>query len=278
MQVGIFNHLNPGDLLLSRIYIGQNPRSESPAETVQLGNEPESHPHKIFIGKTRKEKKDIISSMVRSSGMTWVDLMGLWIRDTPGQMTGKRHQEKAKQVLDLIWGNEDMLALFSRTESFAERVTGSAARVVQAEVDVLRENTRFFGKYDSTANLDEIDFREAVDEVKANAPNLTQLITIASERRWGYRRSKKEPDSSPLALIASILGTRRAKLSGNSLGVYMYTSGVPRRVISVLQKLGVIDAYRTIFRTVQVIAANTEGRQSINFSSNLTNIFFRRAC
>jgi hypothetical protein len=245
---------------------------------VQLGNEPESQPHKFFIGKTRKEKKDIIYSMIRSSGMTWVDLIELWIRDTPGQMTGKRHQEKAKQVLDLIWGNENMLALFSRTESFAERVTGSAARVVQAEVDVLRENTRFFGKYDSTANLDEIDFSEAADEVKTNAPNLTQLITIASERRWDYRPSKKEPNSCPLALIASILGTRRAKLSGNflarSLGVYMYTSGVPRHVVSVLQRLGIIDSYRTIFRAVQDIAANTEGRQSINFSSNLTNIFF----
>jgi hypothetical protein len=53
----------------------------------------------------------------------------------------------------------------------------------------------------------------------------------------------------------------------------MYTSSVPRRVISVLHKLGIIDAYRTIFRTVQDIAANTEGRQSINFSCNLTNIF-----
>ena len=224
----------------------------------------------------------MIYSIIHSSGMTWVDLIELWIRDTPGKMTGKRHQEKAKQVLDLIWGNEDMLSLFSRTESFAERVTGSAALVVQAEVDVLRENARFFGKYDSTANPDEIDFSEAVEEVKTNAPNLTQIITIASERRWNYRPTKKEPNSSPLALIASILGTRRAKQSGNflarSLGVYMYTSGVPRRVLSVLQKLGIIDTYRTIFRTVQDIAANTEGRQSINFSSNLTNIFFRRAC
>ena len=56
-----------------------------------------------------------------------MDLIKLWIRKTPGRMTGKRHQEKAKQLLDLIWGNEDMLALFSRTESFAERVAGSAA-------------------------------------------------------------------------------------------------------------------------------------------------------
>jgi hypothetical protein len=150
--------------------------------------------------------------------MTWLDLIELWIRNTPGQMTGKRHQEKAKQVLDLIWGNEDMmmLALFSTTESFAERVTGSAARVVQAEIDVLRENTRFFGKYDSTANLDEIDFSEAVDEVKTNAPSLTQIITIASERRWNYRPTKKEPSSFPLVLIASILGTRRVSCQETS--------------------------------------------------------------
>ena len=89
-----------------------NSAIRTPAETVQLGTEPVSQPHKLFIGKTRSEKKDMIYSIIRSSGMTWVDLIELWIRDTPGQMTGKRHQEKAKQVLDLIWGNEDMLALF----------------------------------------------------------------------------------------------------------------------------------------------------------------------
>ena len=101
-----------------------------------------------------------------------MDLIKLWIRKTPGRMTGKRHQEKAKQLLDLIWGNEDMLALFSRTESFAERVAGSAAQVVQAEVDVLRENTHFFGKYDSTVNIDDMDFNEAVDEVRSKSdPN-----------------------------------------------------------------------------------------------------------
>ena len=106
----------------------------------------------------------MISSILHSSGMTWVDLIELWIRETPGQMTGKCHQEKAKQPLDLIWGNKDMLALFSRTEPFAERVAGSAAQVVQAEVDVLRENTRFFGKYDSMVNIDDMDFNEAVDD------------------------------------------------------------------------------------------------------------------
>jgi hypothetical protein len=223
----------------------------------------------------------MISSILHSSKMTWVDLIELWIRETPGQMTGKRHQEKAKQLLDLIWGKEDMLALFSSTESFAERVAGSAAQVIQAEVDVLRENTRFFGKYDSatSSNADEMDFNEAVYEVKANAPNLTQIVTTASESRWGHR--KKEPSSVPLTLIASILSTRRAKRSGNflarNLGVYMYTSGVPRRVISILQKLGVIDGYHTILHTVKGIATNTEGRQSIHFSSKLANILLEES-
>jgi hypothetical protein len=80
-----------------------------------------------------------------------------------------------------------MLSLFSRTELFAERVTGSAALVVQAEVDVLQENARFFGKHDPTANPDKIDFSEAVEEI----------ITIASKHRWNYRPNKKEPSSSP---------------------------------------------------------------------------------
>ena len=65
-------------------------------------------------------------------------------------------------------------------------MSGSAARAIQAEVDVLRENTRFFGKYDSTttSNIDEMDFNEAVDEVKSNSPNQKQIITIASESHW----------------------------------------------------------------------------------------------
>jgi len=167
-------------------------------------------------------------------------------------MTGKRHQEKAKQLLDLIWGNEDMLALFSRT---AER----AAQVVQAEVDVLRENTRFFGKYDSTVNIDDMDFNEAVDEVRSKSdPNCCYSL------RKSLGRRKKEPSSVPLTLIASILSTRRAKQSKQETLVYTCTLVVSRRVISILQELRVIDCYRTILRTVQGIAANTEGRQSIN--------------
>jgi hypothetical protein len=183
----------------------------------------------------------------------------------PYLMTGKRHQEKAKQLFDLIWGKEDMLTLFSRTKSFAERVTGSAAQVIQAEVDVLPENTRFFGKYDSatSSNADEMDFNEAVYEVKSNTPNLTQIVTIASESGWGH--CKKEPSSVPLTLIASILSTRRAKRWGNflarSLGVYMYTSGVPRRVISILYRnleLLIAITIHTILHTVKGIATNTE--------------------
>ena len=39
-----------------------------------------------------------------------------------------------------------------------------------------------------------MDFNEAVDEVKSNAPNLTQIITKVSESRW----RKKEASSVPL--------------------------------------------------------------------------------
>ena len=92
--------------------------------------------------------------------------------------------------------------------------------------------------------------------------NLTQIVAIASESRWGRR--KKEPSSVPLTLIASILSTRRAKQSKQETLVYTCTLVVSRRVISILQELRVIDCYRTILRTVQGIAANTEGRQSIN--------------
>ena len=56
----------------------------------------------------------------------------------------------------------------------------------------------------------------------------------------------------------------------------MYTSGVPRRVISVLQELGVINAYRTIFHTIQDIAANTEVNYLSIFPSKLTNIFLEK--
>jgi hypothetical protein len=58
----------------------------------------------------------------------------------------------------------------------------------------------------------------------------------------------------------------------------MYIGGVPRRVISVLQKLGVIDSYRTLLCTVQGIAEDTEVRRSILVSSKLTNFVFRRTC
>ena len=103
--------------------------------------------------------------------MSWIELFELWIRDTRGALTGRRHQEKAKMVLDIIFGAEDLFQLFLITESFAESVTKCAAKIIQSELDDLSRESKLFGTFDHSVPPHDFDFSRAVEHVERYSPN-----------------------------------------------------------------------------------------------------------
>ena len=84
----------------------------------------------------------------------------LVIEDTAGDDRGRLRQGKAKQLLDLIWDDEDgLLPLFEKTETFQERVTTSTVKIIRSDLSMLSKEVKTFGKFDSSANLEAFDLR-----------------------------------------------------------------------------------------------------------------------
>ena len=209
---------------------------------------------------TQKQKLDLINLLLRRSHLTFIDLVRAWLENAGGEPTGKARQAKARQLLDLVW-DEDLLPLFEKTDTFEERTTGSATKVVRSELVSLQKNVPLFGKYDPDFNLEDLNFTHAIGDIEKFAPNLSILINGSSE---GIRTDKHTRKEQPgrIVMIAAVLSLGRARQSANllarALGVYLHTSGVRRRVISTLHGLGIVDSYHTIHRTIQEIAKRSQ--------------------
>lgn len=102
-----------------------------------------------FDRKSLNEKLELFKRVLRKSHQTFSDLIKAWIHDTPGDNChGPLRQRKAKQIVDLIWQDENgLLPLFEKTESFNERVATSTVKVIRSELDVLNTSVKAFGRF-----------------------------------------------------------------------------------------------------------------------------------
>ena len=108
-----------------------------------------------------------------------------WIHDTAGDTnSGPLRQRKAKQILDLIWENENgFLPLFEQTESFKERVVESTTKIIRSELEVLNKKVKAFGRFDPNANPEGLDLQNVLKYIKDDAPNTFQLLHCAAENQ-----------------------------------------------------------------------------------------------
>jgi len=99
-----------------------------------------------FDRKSLNEKLELFKRVLRKSHQTFSDLIKAWIHDTPGDNChGPLRQRKAKQIVDLIWQDENgLLPLFEKTESFNERVATSTVKVIRSKLDVLNTSVKAF--------------------------------------------------------------------------------------------------------------------------------------
>ena len=101
-------------------------------------------------------EQNIFKRILRQSHQPFSNLIKAWIDDTAGVDRGPLRQRKAKQILGLIWQNEnELLPLFEKSDSFRERVTTSAANVIRSELSVLNKEVKMFGKFDPAVDLGE---------------------------------------------------------------------------------------------------------------------------
>jgi hypothetical protein len=115
---------------------------------------------KQFRGRSLSQKLRIFKRVLRQSHQSFILLVKTWIEDTAGDDRGRLRQGKAKQLLDLIWDDEDgLLPLFEKTETFQERVATSTVKIIRSELSMPSKEVKTFGKFDSSANLEAFDLR-----------------------------------------------------------------------------------------------------------------------
>ena len=129
------------------------------------------------------------------SHQTFSDLIKAWIHYTPGDNChGPLRQRKAKQIVDLIWQDENgLLPLFEKTESFNERVATSTVKVIRSEPDVLNTSVKAFGRFggDNVRDLRPIGARSYNIYILLEASESTEFIKgIRIQGRGAFEASK----------------------------------------------------------------------------------------
>jgi hypothetical protein len=163
--------------------------------------------------------------------------------------------------LDLIWEEDnELLPLFEKTESFPERIMTSAVNIIRSDLTTLNRHVREFGKWDSITNLEEVDLSATLRMIEEYAPNTFYLLKHAAENQ--RPRGFKDVSHNRITSIAFILSVGRARNSGNfllrSLGLYLYTSGVSRNVLTTLNGLGIVESYDTIRKAAAAIKQQSQ--------------------
>jgi hypothetical protein len=227
-----------------------------------------------FFRRSIGEKQRILKRVMRQSHISFCQVVKSWIEDAPGDTTGPLRQRKAKQILDLIWEEEnELLPLFEKTESFPERVMASAAYIIRSDLATLNRHVREFGKWDAITNLEDVHLSETLRKIESHAPNTFYLLEHAADNQRS-RRFKHEYHNRIISIIA-ILSVGRARNSANfftkSLGLYLYTSGVSRHVLTTLNSLGITSSYKSLRKAVEAVKQQSQVYCSIENLASVRN-------
>jgi hypothetical protein len=98
------------------------------------------------------------------------------------------------------------------------------------------------------------DFASIYEEIKEKSPNLVGLLdTLSSGTYDGVSSQQKRKIVTVLAELAQLRNPHTNFLQG-MISVYLFASKVPKRVMSVLNHIGITVSYSTLLRTLQASA------------------------
>jgi hypothetical protein len=140
------------------------------------------------------------------------------------------------------------------------------------ENDAIRElngliDRPFFNRFKEENRPEDIQYAGAYTELERSAPIWCGFLTRALQHSRAhqasyYRRKDLAPIQQKAYFITSIICKARAANTSNylskTLGLYMISSGVKRRVINVLSGLGICDSYKSLNELYDRIADKGE--------------------
>jgi hypothetical protein len=198
----------------------------------------------------RQKHKMSVDQFIRAYATT--------INDHSGQNTATF---RAHKLADTILEKDDILQL--QKHKTLGRIGLFSAAQIRKEMAQLESVDGYFGAYKHRDNIEDMDFQMAIQQLERQAPCLLALLdALMIPRRVRQDQKEREPLSGRVALVTAILCFCRGRSASNNLqrtlGIYLYSMGVKRRVISVLHGLGVCESYRTINRENHAIAERAQ--------------------
>jgi hypothetical protein len=106
------------------------------------------------------------------------------------------------------------------------------------------------------------------------------MVELASNTRSAGGEYHREEEEGYLAMLASILLLKASRNTANRfarmLGLYLHASGVKRRVIEVLDGLGVTEGYHTLANSKEALSTrSTVWNRSLRIVAASANVYGR---
>jgi len=217
---------------------------------------------------SQQEKLQIVLATLRSIQWSFSHFLKVWagaVRTGQGAdiLLERTRHRTCKQRQELLYHITDEIRTFhglSQAQAFKSVIIQEISTLIGKEhFDVFRH----------TVNPDDIDFSSANRVIAIHAPIWSDLLYSVLTNERAHRPSYGAGDqgdviSSRLYMITSLVCHSRAKLRSNALqsllSVYLLGSGVKRRVIELLARLGICLGYHQGNRLMKRIAVEGEVR------------------
>jgi hypothetical protein len=218
-----------------------------------------------------QEKMVAIMKELRVRRMGVGTFIRAWVEQEDSQRTRRigllRKLASQDPVLREVFGHDDI------------NTDGTFEALVTQELDSLVDQP-FFNRFKEEDRPEDIRYTGAYEELERSAPTwhgfLMRVLQHPRAHRPSYpQRKELAPIQQKAYLITSVICRARAAKTSNylakTLGLYLVSSGVKRRVIEVLSGLGICDSYTQLNKLYDQIADKGEvGRDVPNSDNTLT--------
>lgn len=131
-------------------------------------------------------------------------------------------------------------------------------------------NTKPFSRYTPGAPITDFDFGSASQVILDIAPTWSRIIQLCLQNQRGHQSSYSGLGTEKLnrrlfmitVMVCFSHSHKMANAFPSSLGVYLHSSGVPRRVLETLAGLGICHGYHHINHLLQGISEEAKVRTS----------------
>lgn len=199
-----------------------------------------------------RQKLQVMVNTLRHVGLSFRQFVYAWIRE-PSALKHRRYATRSQR----------QQAFYKTLAGMPSTITRLYLKpVLTAELDTLIGKP-YFGRFDHTAQIDDIDFDAAFQTLQSTAPTwyyiLTDLMSNkrASRTSYGARPQTKDIQKCLFMITSSVCHSRAKKRSNylaSVLDAYLIGSGVKRRVVETLSGFGLCHCYKQGNNLMKAIA------------------------